>query len=355
MPNGFLKNTAIAVVWPIDEFTEAGWTKQKVESWITKAGGRMLSKFTNKTTHVVCDEKRWKMRGEVVREAIKAREANQRLRIVSSEWLEKTLRDSKREKEQFYSWEKKDRDAREVQKKVDQEMKKKEGGGGSVSNPQAHILADVFMEHTEQYLDPKEKSKIEAMATKDREAIRKKLEEEVRTKQEKEHDEKRRKTEEEKALMKRGSKKAKNVLFSDNHHILKDCTGFSYEVVLTKVDFKLNRNERCTLTIYESNTQPETYATNLHHAGTFRVPSINIIAAIGCNYHTALHAFKKIFHEKTGVEWDHRIEFADFKLKQDKRNRGQSTGSPALTEPTNDPDFNKRTFFYQPPAYGTKG
>jgi len=36
---------------------------------------------------------------------------------------------------------------------------------------------------------------------------------------------------------------------TDNHHIYMDDTGFKYDVLLTKVDTKHNRNERYALTV----------------------------------------------------------------------------------------------------------
>lgn len=38
-------------------------------------------------------------------------------------------------------------------------------------------------------------------------------------------------------------------MIADNHHIYMDDTGFKYEVLLTKVDTKKNRNERYALTV----------------------------------------------------------------------------------------------------------
>lgn len=104
--------------------------------------------------------------------------------------------------------------------------------------------------------------------------------------------------------------------------------------------------------------------------GTSKLASNNILAAIGCNYFTAFHSFKKAFKEKAGIEWDNRISFAVERAKREKRERGQATGSPEGTargmlvdesriekdaKRSEEDNFTKQPFQYQPPLYGARG
>ena len=170
-----------------------------------------------------------------------------------------------------------------------------------------------------------------------------------------------------------------------------DETGFKYDITLTKVDTRHNRNERYALTVsppphgaalmptfrsltklthqlqlYESNAEPYTYATNCQFAGTGRLPGNNVIAAIGCTFPTAFRAFKKTFKEKTGVEWNDRIEHALERSKREKRDRGLGTGSDAGSRrgvPVSErgesvqvvEDFANMPFEYHPPRFGARG
>jgi len=81
-----------------------------------------------------------------------------------------------------------------------------------------------------------------------------------------------------------------------------------------------------------------------------------------------MHAFKKVFEEKTRVHWDERVSFAIARAKREKRARGQATGSPEGTQrgqPVSEDGlssvaaeelpFAKRSFEYHPPLYGPRG
>lgn len=164
---------------------------------------------------------------------------------------------------------------------------------------------------------------------------------------------------------------------TDNHHIYTDDTGFHFDVLITKVDTRNNRNERYALTvgpspsnyrsrsclllrranstqlqIFESNEQPETYAVNCKFAGTNRLPENNVIACIGSNFHTALSAFKKIFKEKTQVDWNDRVNAA---LENRKREmRGQCSAKKKHSKMESD-DFSNMPFQYHPPLSGPRG
>ncbi|KAI7530916.1 hypothetical protein KC331_g14417, partial [Hortaea werneckii] len=176
------------------------------------------------------------------------------------------------------------------------------------------------------------------------------------------------------AIARKAAKKARNAVFSDDYHVYMDATGFKFDVCITKVDTKHNRNERYALTlkIYESNIAPHNYAVNAHFAGTGRLPSNNVLLAKGSNFGTAMRMFRKLFKEKTQVEWDDRIAFA---VERAKRDRARREGNPAnedngRSEPLtpgdgaaflasfralDEEDFAKRPFTYHPPLYGPRG
>ncbi|KAK4557088.1 hypothetical protein LTR86_006069 [Recurvomyces mirabilis] len=372
MPSGCLKGTKITVVFPAVD--DPKWTKERVTAWIASAGGKLMTKFTNSTTHLVCSEKTWRNQSGDVKQAADKVKKGERIFIVSGDWLCDTLFKQKRAREGVYSFIKADKAAASVRRQLRQQAQDGGSREGSqeVNGPKSHagLLAEAFTSHTEQFVSEAEKKRIEECLARERsaeeEARKKKIEAERLAKKEQE------------ALFRRGAKKAKNEIFSDNHHIYMDPNdGFKYEITLTKVDTRANRNERFIITLYETNTEPATYATNAHFAGTALIPSNNIIAALGCSLETAKHVFETAFREKTGVEWEDRISHAQDRLRMEKRARGQATNSPdngggevlgravseSVVERENaklkammeEKDFDKKVFEYHPPAYGGVG
>ncbi|KAK3672370.1 hypothetical protein LTR78_007677 [Recurvomyces mirabilis] len=354
MPSGCLKGTKITVIFPAVE--DPKWTKERVTNWIAVAGGKLMTKFTDSTTHLVCSERTWRNQSGVVKQAADKVKKGERIFIVSGDWLRDTLFNQKRAREGIYSFVKADKAAASVRRQLRQQAQ----DGGSREGSQ---------ENNEQFVSEAEKKKIEERLARERsaeeEARKKKTEAERVAKKEQE------------ALFRRGAKKAKNEIFSHNHHIYMDPNdGFKYEITLTKVDTRANRNERFIITLYETNTEPSTYATNAHFAGTALIPSNNIIAALGCSLETARHVFETAFREKTGVEWEDRISHAQERLRMEKRARGQATNSSdsgevlgrAVSESAverrenaklkammEEKDFDKKVFEYHPPAYGGVG
>ena len=125
--------------------------------------------------------------------------------------------------------------------------------------------------------------------------------------------------------------------------------------------------------IYETNTEPHTYAVNLHFAGTSKISSNNVVAVIGSSFLAAYRIFKKVFKEKTRVEWDDRISFAVERARCEKAKRnggvqaaddGSVRGVPvsesgsqfeASLKAAMDEDFSRQPFAYHPPLYGPRG
>ena len=122
--------------------------------------------------------------------------------------------------------------------------------------------------------------------------------------------------------------------------------------------------------IYESNSEPFTYAFNIQFAGTHKEQKNTIMVPIGSPFAPAFRMFKKCFQEKTHVEWDDRIIHALERAKKEKRERGLATGSEdqgsrkgvAVSvqeekerKAKDDKAFNDMPFEYHPPRFGSRG
>ncbi|KAK1815107.1 hypothetical protein LTR12_010531 [Friedmanniomyces endolithicus] len=371
---GCLKNTTITLIQPLEVY-DPKWTKASLDRWIGHAKGRAITKFTSNTTHVVCTEKAYQQQTGDVRAAVAARKKGERFHIVSPEWLAETLSQQKRAKESEFSWEKLAKSSggrgRKKKKKSSSDVEEEEEEAVVKKGPKTAggLLREVFQEHTEQFVSEGERRALRGVFEREEEGKRQAV-----LAEERERKEMRAKAEKE-AVFRKGAKKARNEIFSDNHHIYMDVTGFKYDIILTKVDARLNRNERYALTvrshsppssvdigdevltnhfpklqIYESNSTPNTYATNLHYAGTGIQSSNNVIAALGCRFTTAFHAFRKVFKEKTKGEWDERMNQVTGKgegsVKGSVKGRAVSESEVVAAQ---------QAFIYTPPLYGPKG
>ncbi|KAK0897536.1 hypothetical protein LTR91_022544 [Friedmanniomyces endolithicus] len=351
---GCLKNTTITLIQPLEVY-DPKWTKASLDRWIGHAKGRAITKFTSNTTHVVCTEKAYQQQTGDIRAAVAARKKGERFHVVSPEWLAETLSQQKRAKESEFSWEKLAKSSggrgRKKKKKSSSDVEDEEEEA-VVKRPKTAggLLREVFQEHTELFVSEGERRALKGVFEREEEVKRQAV-----FAEERERKEMRAKAEKE-AVFRKGAKKARNEIFSDNHHIYMDVTGFKYDIILTKVDARLNRNERYALTIYESNSTPNTYATNLHYAGTGIQSSNNVIAALGCRFKTAFHAFRKVFKEKTKGEWDERMSQVTGKGRKTGEIEGSVNGSVkgrAVSE--SEVVAAQQAFIYTPPLYGPKG
>ncbi|KAK4971340.1 hypothetical protein LTR42_007066 [Elasticomyces elasticus] len=371
MPPGCLRNTTIALIHPL-EYADAGWTKDKLIAWIKTAKGNPTTYFTKKTTHVVCTASAYKNGVGEVGAAKAARAKGERVHIVSPEWLGETLMQQKKAGEAGFSWEKAPGMNRRggggrKKKVVEVEEVEVEDEDGEVEEvvrkPQnvKGMMVEGFMDHTQQFLSEGDRRKIKDQMAREKEMARL-AEMQVEKDRREEANRLRRERAEKEAVFRRGAKKGRNEIFSDNHHIYADATTFKYDITLTKFDTRANRNERYVLTIYESNSQPHTYATNLHYAGTSLTPTNTVIAALGCSIATALHAFKKIFFEKTKVLWDDRLNvMIEAHAKKERAKAGIPEPGSVRGRPVSESevvpvvDFARQPFVYHPPVYGTRG
>lgn len=324
--SGPLKNLNILVIFPLSSLPKE-WTRDKMSSWIENTGGTLHKTFADDTTHVVCEEKAWRNDVMAVQQA---KERGKEVKIVSPSWLEDCLREQRKAKEGAYLWEKLAQGSKTTASEND--------GPRSVPG----LMGEVFTEATESYLSERDRRRLEAEAE-GRERVRRELEAEEKQKQERAKRLEAEKKRQEALERKRAARKGRSENFAEHHHVYKDTTGFSYEVTLTKVDTTRNVNERITLTVFESNAQPHTYATNLYFAGTARKPQNNILAAIGTNFSTAFRLFRKAFRERSGVDWDDRIKAHNERVKA--RNQPEESAV----------EFETRPFQYVPPGYGARG
>ncbi|KAK5745758.1 hypothetical protein LTR17_001260 [Elasticomyces elasticus] len=374
MPPGCLRNTTITLIHPL-EYPDASWTKDKIVAWIKSAKGNPITHFTNKTTHVICTASAYKNGVGEVGRAKAARSKGERVHIVSPEWLAKTLHAQSKVGEAGFSWEKAPgmnrRGGGGRKKKVVEVEEVEDEDDGEVEEvvrkpPQnvKGMMVEGFLDHTQQFLSEGDRRKIKDQMAREKEMARL-TEMQVEKDRREEASRLRRERAEKEAVFRRGAKKGRNEIFSDNHHIYADATTFKYDITLTKVDTRANRNERYVLTlrlqIYESNSQPHTYATNLHYAGTSITSTNTVIAALGCSIATAFHAFKKIFFEKTKVLWDDRLNvMIEAHAKKERAKAGipepgSVRGRPVSESEVVPVDFARQPFVYHPPVYGSRG
>ncbi|KAI6829711.1 hypothetical protein KC340_g8401 [Hortaea werneckii] len=377
---GFLKGTNITIIHPLPQIK---WTPGDIDKWIAQAHGQTSSKFLEgETTHIVCSETAWRNKPTIIQAALAANEkaknsgsGRKPVKIVSPDWLQDALFGKhKPSSDGAYSWLKlaKLQEAQEARverivERAERELDKgssgkgRGGGGGQ----QQSMMAEVLQDATDPYLGEDDRAELERQAQMERkEEMRRKVQEGIAREREKEQA----------AIARKAAKKARNAVFSDDYHVYMDATGFKFDVCITKVDTKHNRNERYVLTlkIYESNIAPHNYAVNAHFAGTGRLPSNNVLLAKGSNFGTAMRIFRKLFKEKTQVEWDDRIAFAVERAKRDRARRegnpanegsarivppvsGDGTAFWACFRALEEEDFAKRPFMYHPPLYGPRG
>lgn len=118
--------------------------------------------------------------------------------------------------------------------------------------------------------------------------------------------------------------------------------------------------------IFESNSKPHTYSTNLHFAGTNKRRRNNILAAIGSNLSTALRVFRQSFREQTGVTWDDRIKAYNERIRARERKdeapgilssrSGKNGGIKSRSRAADDKvPFEERKFEYMPPLHTARG
>lgn len=196
------------------------WNISNIGSRINANGGHHQgNKITNKTTHLAVTHKQWKTQGQVVKDALALnRDSKRSIKIVSFDWLDDVFQNQKRKPEGPYMWEKlapkndgddsMNEDTSKKRKKAN--PKSTDGVGG----PKNHVgmMAEVFQESTEKFVDAKEKKRIQKQMESAK-RVREEFEREEREAKEKaERDAKRAA-----AAFQKGAKKARNQIFSGKY------------------------------------------------------------------------------------------------------------------------------------------
>ncbi|KAF7193107.1 hypothetical protein HII31_05541 [Pseudocercospora fuligena] len=317
------------------------WNNQKVKDWVLQASGKVESRVTEATTHLVASKKEWEKKGVIVQDALKRKdESLQEIEIVSYDWLADSLQAKSKKREKGYRY----------------ALPGEAGKGNGANEPRSHagLMKQLFDDHT-LGPTPEEKALFEKRAAEEAELARKREEAKM-----KEFEQTRMSVPEVAAIFKKGAQKAKTHLLNENHHIYQDSTGFYYDITLTKVDTKHNTNERYSLVlqIFESNNVPNTYALCASFSGTRLQQTNHTIVAIGSPWPTVYRAFTQAFFEKTGVKWSDRVKAATERqqIERQGRMRGYAAGQLGGLQPAKRvEDFNKTKFQYTPPAYGPRG
>jgi hypothetical protein len=112
--------------------------------------------------------------------------------------------------------------------------------------------------------------------------------------------------------------------------------------------------------IYESNTEPHSYAVNAKFGGTSVLPQNNMIVSVGSTFEAAFRRFRGFFEAKAHVAWEDRIRFAH---ERDRLEQARSEGRSVSTKSRqkfrevnrDSPDFEKTPFHYHAPRNGPVG
>ena len=193
-----LQKCNIAVTGQYREYPYA-----KVSGWISNLGGNASTSVNKATTHLVATEKAWKRQDANVQKALRLiKEEDIDIKIVSFDWLEDSVYNKSKKREGPYLWQK--LDASSAKKDA---AKKREERANQPRRDHVGMMAEVFQESTEGFVDPKEARKVQ-----------KEIEEERRVKKHMDEEEKKEKKEEERrkkaALFGHGAKKARNDIFT---------------------------------------------------------------------------------------------------------------------------------------------
>ena len=141
--------------------------QEKVGGWVRNLGGHLESRITEDTTHVVVSEKGWKNQVAFVKEALDLNEDEDRdVKIVSYDWLEDSANERTKKREDPFLWERLDKASLERWKKARREEGRDDGGEEKMSH--VGMIAEVFHESTDKFLDEKEKGRIDKKIKEDR-------------------------------------------------------------------------------------------------------------------------------------------------------------------------------------------
>ena len=228
--------------------SEKGWSPSLISKRINSNGGHHQRTITKDTTHVIATAKAWKKQGALIKEALainddidnkRKTKHKKKIHIVSFTWLDDSFLSEKVKGEQPFKWEfiqpkamqngedaddedsteeeDDDNEPAKVQKKpngkthakVDGKTAAKKAQEMEEQEPKSHkgMMAQVFEESTNQYVNAKEAA-----------AIKKKQENERRIAEElAEEERKEKEAKKAAAAFKKGAKKCRNEIFSGEY------------------------------------------------------------------------------------------------------------------------------------------
>ncbi|KAK4994628.1 hypothetical protein LTR66_005379 [Elasticomyces elasticus] len=280
----------------------SGCKPDDLKRWITNAGGEFNTRLTASTTHLICTQAVWQGQNATVQAAL----ARKEIKVVSFDWLEDSLARKSKRSEKPYLWQNIDAAAlkqRKTKEKAQAQAKKLAGKkvGG--------LVGEALAGHLDEYLGVKPAGRKAKRGLRDEEVDDGGVKRQGEWDECEEADVKRRKTE-----SKKGGKEVVRDVLSEEHHVYMDATRFKYDIVLTKVDTRQNRNERYKLTIYESNALPHTYSTHLRFNGTRLLPRAETLVPLGSTHPVAYRSWRAEFEKRIGVPWDDRLLFLNPRL-----------------------------------------
>ncbi|KAI5273513.1 hypothetical protein E4T47_03258 [Aureobasidium subglaciale] len=255
----------------------------QLKKWTEANGGSYERHLSPSTTHLIVTKANWRARVPEVEAALK----DKSVKIVDYEWFDDRLRLSGRVSETKYLWTTIDEEAikQEVKeaklaeredKRVARDKEKKKRDSKRID------WGGALLQHTNTV------ARVTDSDSSDDDS----------------EDSSKRELAEEFA---KGAKQAKKDLMSDNHHIYMDITGFVYDVCLTKAMVELSRLDRATITLYETNADPHSYAVVIKMAE--KDPQDHDTTTVqGVNFATAFKCWRDNFKTLTGNEWNNRIK-----------------------------------------------
>ncbi|KAI2953765.1 hypothetical protein CBS147323_10058 [Aspergillus niger] len=218
----------------------------KIPQWIRANGGQYSKDISKEITHLITTKEAFKDNAEAVRKAKQLRT----IKIVSYDWLEDSLLSKNR------------RPKRETE----------------------YLLVNILKSENKK-------------RGKERDKIRKKEKEKPRRKGNL-------KNQDPFGRKRKGVKAGTAV---SRYHIYTDQDArVTYNATLVRSMQGKNYKERYVVRVYESNKEPHVYATHLEYSRIGKQQS-QLLTPLKADHDSAVKAFKEIFKDKTGKEWEERL------------------------------------------------
>ncbi|GKZ36265.1 hypothetical protein AbraIFM66950_007265 [Aspergillus brasiliensis] len=230
-------------------FSKFDGNTDKIPQWIRANGGQYSKDISKDLTHLITTKEAFKNDVEAVREAKRLRT----IKIVSYDWLEDSLLSKNR------------RPKRETE----------------------YLLANILKSEKKR-------------RGKERDKIRKKVKEEpgrkvlLRNLKNQDPFGKKRKG------VKAGTAVSRYHIYTDQQ------ARVTYNATLSRPMLGKSSKEKYVVRVYESNKVPRVYATHLEYSRVGKQQS-QLLTPLKASHDSAVKAFKKVFKDKTGKEWEERL------------------------------------------------